>query len=109
MAAGFALCEDLGINSKGVPTKDSLKKYNTLNAADMPAVKTILVEEGGDKGPFGAKSIGEISTVPGAAAIVNAVNNAPVSYTHLVYRKRLYNTVYLMICQYTKFIKIYFC
>lgn len=25
MAAGFALCEDLGINSKGVPTKDSLK------------------------------------------------------------------------------------
>ena len=76
MAAGFALCEDLGINSKGVPTKDSLKKYNTLNAADMPAVKTILVEEGGDKGPFGAKSIGEISTVPGAAAIVNAVNNA---------------------------------
>lgn len=76
MAAGFALCEDLGINSKGVPTKDSLKKYNTLNAVDMPAVKAILVEEGGDKGPFGAKSIGEISTVPGAAAIVNAVNNA---------------------------------
>lgn len=76
MAAGFALCEDLGINSKGVPTKDSLKKYNTLNAVDIPAVKAILVEEGGDKGPFGAKSIGEISTVPGAAAIVNAVNNA---------------------------------
>lgn len=76
MAAGFALCEDLGINSKGVSTKDSLKKYNTLNAVDMPAVKAILVEEGGDKGPFGAKSIGEISTVPGAAAIVNAVNNA---------------------------------
>ena len=76
MAAGFALCEDLGINSKCVSTKDSLKKYNTLNAVDMPAVKAILVEEGGDKGPFGAKSIGEISTVPGAAAIVNAVNNA---------------------------------
>ncbi len=76
MAAGFALCEDLGINQKGVPTKDSLKKYNTINAVDMPRVKAILIEEGGDKGPFGAKSIGEIATVPGAAAVVNAVNNA---------------------------------
>ena len=35
-----------------------------------------LVEHPGDDGPFGAKSVGEIATVPTAPAIVNAVNRA---------------------------------
>ncbi|RUU52298.1 hypothetical protein EOD07_27130 [Mesorhizobium sp. M2C.T.Ca.TU.002.02.1.1] len=34
------------------------------------------VEEGEPTGPFGAKAVGEIATIPVAAAIVNAVNDA---------------------------------
>ncbi|MDD4160569.1 MAG: molybdopterin-dependent oxidoreductase, partial [Synergistaceae bacterium] len=76
MSLGYALCEDLGIDDSGKAVKDTLRKYHTLNCADMPRVKTILVEDGGDNGPYGAKSIGEISTVAGSAAAVNAINNA---------------------------------
>ena len=42
----------------------------------MPDVKVLLVEHPGDDGPYGAKSVGEIATVPAAPAVVNAVNRA---------------------------------
>jgi CO/xanthine dehydrogenase Mo-binding subunit len=47
-----------------------------VNAPDMPDVKVLLIEHEGDDGPFGAKSVGEISAVPTAAAVINAVNHA---------------------------------
>jgi CO/xanthine dehydrogenase Mo-binding subunit len=43
---------------------------------DVPQVKTIMVESGDGAGPFGAKGIGEPSTVPVAPAIANAVCDA---------------------------------
>jgi xanthine dehydrogenase molybdenum-binding subunit len=50
----------------------------------MPDVDIILVEKNEPGGPFGGKSIGEISTVPTAAAVVNAVNRAlDTQLTHL--------------------------
>jgi len=55
---------------------DGFKNYHMVNAPDMPDVQVLLVEHEGDDGPFGAKSVGEIATVPTAPAIVNAVNNA---------------------------------
>lgn len=76
MALGYGLCEDLAINEHGHITKDVLSKYHTLNGVDMPHVRSILIEDGGDDGPFGAKGIGESAAVAGAAAVVNAVNNA---------------------------------
>ena len=36
----------------------------------------MLVEEGGDEGPFGAKTIGEVCTIAGTAAIASAVSDA---------------------------------
>jgi xanthine dehydrogenase molybdenum-binding subunit len=36
----------------------------------------LLIEHEGDEGPFGAKSVGEISALPAAPAVVNAVNQA---------------------------------
>jgi CO/xanthine dehydrogenase Mo-binding subunit len=47
-----------------------------LKASEMPRMQVLLVEEGEEPGPFGAKSIGECSTVPSAPAVVNAVSNA---------------------------------
>jgi len=76
MGIGYALYEEVQIGSDGSIRNSNFKDYHVINAPDMPLVKTLLVEQGGDEGPYGAKSIGEIAFVPVAAAVVNAVNNA---------------------------------
>ncbi|MGM0438301.1 MAG: xanthine dehydrogenase family protein molybdopterin-binding subunit [Bacillota bacterium] len=76
MGVGMALMEEIEYDENGIPENPSFSNYHLVNAPDMPDVDVILVEEGGDKGPYGAKSIGEIATVPVAAAVVNAVNDA---------------------------------
>lgn len=76
MGIGYALYEEIRIGRDGSILTNSFKNYHVLNAPDMPEVKSLLIEAGGDEGPFGAKSIGEIAMVPVAAAVVNAVNNA---------------------------------
>ena len=38
--------------------------------------RVLLVKHDGDDGPYGAKSVGEIATVPTAPAVVNAMNHA---------------------------------
>ncbi len=77
MGIGMALIEDLAVDSETGRTRNaSFSKYHLVNTPDMPPVKVILIEQGKDNGPFGAKSIGEIATCPTAPAIVNAVNHA---------------------------------
>lgn len=76
MALGYGVREELEYDTKGYPVTTSLKKYHPFNSADMPRVKTILIEDKFGDGPFGAKGIGESATVAGAAAVVNAINNA---------------------------------
>jgi xanthine dehydrogenase molybdenum-binding subunit len=76
MGIGMALMEELAFDAKGRPSARNFDKYHMINAPDMPPVNVILVEEGEDGGPFGAKSIGEIAATPVAPAVVNAVNRA---------------------------------
>lgn len=76
MGIGMALYEDLPYDEKGRPKVTNFDKYPLVNAFDMPDVDILLIEDGEPGGPFGAKSIGEIATVPVAAAVVNAVNRA---------------------------------
>lgn len=76
MGIGYALTEHLDVDERGRAGVAGFKNYHMLNAPDMPDVRVLLVEHEGDEGPFGAKSVGEISTVPTAAAVVNAVNRA---------------------------------
>jgi CO/xanthine dehydrogenase Mo-binding subunit len=77
MGIGYALSEELRVDpSSGKITNAHLKKYPTIKAKHMPPVNIILVEELEEPGPFGAKSVGEIATIPVAAAIVNAINDA---------------------------------
>lgn len=76
MGIGMALTEEITWNSFGQPSCDNFNKYHLINSADMPDVDVLLIEEGEPGAPFGAKSIGEIATVPPAPAIVNAVNRA---------------------------------
>ena len=76
MGIGMALSEELTYDPSGRPRNDTFSRYPLVNAPDMPPVDILLVEEGEPGGPYGAKSIGEICTVPTAAAVVNAVNRA---------------------------------
>ena len=76
MGIGYALYEQVDVDAAGRSGADGFKNYHMVNAPDMPDVQVLLVEHEGDDGPFGAKSVGEIATVPTAPAVVNAVNNA---------------------------------
>jgi len=76
MGIGFALCEEVGLDDGGRPAPGGFKNYHVVNAPDMPDVRVLLVEHDGDDGPYGAKSVGEIATVPTAPAVVNAMNHA---------------------------------
>jgi xanthine dehydrogenase molybdenum-binding subunit len=76
MGIGYALYEHLDVDDAGRSGVDGFKNYHIVNAPDMPDIQVLLVEHSGDDGPFGAKSVGEIATVPTAAAVINAVNHA---------------------------------
>ncbi|WP_138159165.1 xanthine dehydrogenase family protein molybdopterin-binding subunit [Peptoniphilus catoniae] len=75
MGGGAALIEEVITGSNGVATK-SFKDYHLINAFDAPETKVEFIEDGQTDGPFGAKSIGEVSHVPVAPTVAGAVNNA---------------------------------
>ena len=76
MGMGMALSEEVSLDARGRVTAGRLSRYTVPNAPEMPRIQVALIEEGEELGPFGAKSIGEIATVPVAAAIINAINHA---------------------------------
>lgn len=76
MGMGMALSEDITFDKNGKIQNDRFGRYMVVNAPDMPDVKVLLVEEGEEYGPYGAKSVGEVATVASPAAIINAINNA---------------------------------
>jgi 4-hydroxybenzoyl-CoA reductase subunit alpha len=75
MAAGWALTEELQ-SRNGKIINDNFRDYKLLLACDAPEMTVIEVESCEPEGPYGAKEAGEGLTVPGAAAIANAVYNA---------------------------------
>lgn len=76
MSIGMALYENIDINESGVVKSRNFSKYHLLNAPDTPVIRTLLIEEKEPKGPYGAKSVGEIAAVTPAPAILNAINDA---------------------------------
>lgn len=74
---GYALFERMEINQRTKKTLSTdLLHYRIPQAGDMPQLHVDIVDSYEPTGPHGAKSVGEVSTVPVAPAIVNAVNNA---------------------------------
>ncbi len=77
MGIGYALFEDIDIEkSSGSMRGDRFSRYHLVNAPEMPTVNILLVEKNEPTGPFGAKAVGEIATIPVAPAVVNAINHA---------------------------------
>lgn len=84
LGLGFALMEEIEVDKNGRIKTENFNKYHIINAPDMPEVKILLIEEDEKTGPFGAKSVGEISAVAAAPAVINAINNAlDINITHL--------------------------
>ncbi|HSR11866.1 MAG TPA: molybdopterin cofactor-binding domain-containing protein, partial [Thermodesulfobacteriota bacterium] len=75
MGIGYALLENLQWKD-GRTLNPSFCTYKIVNAPDMPPVQTRFIETDDPLGPFGAKGIGEPTTIPTAPAIANAIANA---------------------------------
>ena len=71
---GLALSEQLVLD-EGRVTNPNLAEYKLPTSQDVPELITVNVPTGGP-GPFNAKAIGELPSVPGAGAIANAVADA---------------------------------
>lgn len=77
MGLGYALMEQIEINNMvKKPMSSDLLHYKALLTEDMPETHTYIAKGYEPKGPLGAKSVGELSTVAVAAAIANAVAKA---------------------------------
>jgi CO/xanthine dehydrogenase Mo-binding subunit len=72
---GYALMEEL-ILKDGVIKNKTFLDYHIPTAADVPPIKTIVVEAADEFGPFGAKGVGEAGIEPVAGAVGNALYNA---------------------------------
>ncbi len=74
---GFGLQEELAVEDGRVTTA-SFADYKIPTAADLPELRTVLLdeEEGGGWGPYRIKGIGEQSNSQAAPAIANAVADA---------------------------------
>ncbi len=71
MGLGYAATETLEATD-GSPS-GRMAKLGLLKASRVPPVEIIILEEPLTDAPFGARGIGEISTVPVAAALANAL------------------------------------
>jgi len=75
MGQGYALTE--GHPTKdGYPVKKLYKDLGLPKASDTPLYKLILIEDPEPIGPYGAKGVSEVATVPITPAILNAVSRA---------------------------------
>ena len=74
MGVGYALSEELQM-SKGFLISDRMRDLKILRADETPEIIVKTVEVKDPVGPYGAKGIGEIGTVPTAAAVANALTS----------------------------------
>ncbi len=75
MGLGIALQEEF-VLEEGVPKSTSLARYKIPSIERTPEIVPIIVEDEASEGPYGAKGIGEIPSIPTAPAIINAIYNA---------------------------------
>jgi selenium-dependent xanthine dehydrogenase len=75
MGLGHALMENF-IVEDGLMVTDRLARYRIPSIVHTPKIKSFIVEHPTLEGPYGAKGIGEIVTIPTIPAITNAIYNA---------------------------------
>jgi putative selenate reductase molybdopterin-binding subunit len=75
-ALGFALYEDMIFDQEGRLVNARLGPYRVLKANEIPVIDVIFVQTEEHSGPFGAKSVAEISIDGVAPALVSAIHDA---------------------------------
>jgi xanthine dehydrogenase molybdenum-binding subunit len=75
MGLGNALTEEF-IVENGYVVTDHLARYRIPGIMLTPEITSIIVEHPVEAGPYGAKGVGEISSIPTTPAITNAIYNA---------------------------------
>ncbi|HUI90445.1 MAG TPA: molybdopterin cofactor-binding domain-containing protein [Anaerolineales bacterium] len=75
MGLGNALTENFIVEDGHVVT-DRLARYRMPGIAITPNIIPIMVEHPAKDGPYGAKGVGEIVSIPTTPAITNAIYNA---------------------------------
>ena len=75
MGYGFACLEDLA-EDDGQITAANLGEFKLASMNDVPVLRTVLVEGGQGVTPANVKPVGELTNVPVAAAVANAVADA---------------------------------
>jgi xanthine dehydrogenase molybdenum-binding subunit len=75
MGLGNCLTEDY-IMEAGRPFTDVLARYKMPSIKHTPIIESIVIEDPTADGPYGAKGVGELSSIPTTPAICNAIFNA---------------------------------
>jgi CO/xanthine dehydrogenase Mo-binding subunit len=76
MGIGLALQEEILFDDEGRQINPNLTNYIMPTSLDMPEIDVDIVPNYDPTGPFGAKGVGEPTSVPTAAAIANAIYDA---------------------------------
>jgi xanthine dehydrogenase molybdenum-binding subunit len=75
MGLGNALTEEF-IVENGYVVTDHLARYRVPGIMLTPEITSIIVEHPVSSGPYGAKGVGEVCSIPTTPAITNAIYNA---------------------------------
>ena len=75
MGLGNAITEEF-IMDNGYVVTDHLARYRIPGIMLTPEITSIIVEHPVEAGPYGAKGVGEICSIPTTPAITNAIYNA---------------------------------
>jgi aerobic carbon-monoxide dehydrogenase large subunit len=73
---GNALYEFCGYDERGYPLTTTLEEYLLPAVLDVPKVEIVSMESPTPLNPLGVKGAGEAGTIPAAAAIISAIENA---------------------------------
>ena len=75
MCIGYTLTEHY-IQEDGVPWTNVMARYKAPSITHAPKIISHIVEHNTAAGPFGAKGVGELPSIPTSAAITNAIYRA---------------------------------
>ncbi|MGE0628765.1 MAG: xanthine dehydrogenase family protein molybdopterin-binding subunit [Hyphomicrobiaceae bacterium] len=73
---GNAVLEQMRWDAGGQPLTTNFAEYLIATAPELPRFETMFVQSPSPNNPLGAKGAGEVGTIPAAAAVISAIENA---------------------------------
>jgi carbon-monoxide dehydrogenase large subunit len=73
---GNALLECMIYDAGGQPMTTTFAEYLLPGATEVPAINTLFKQTPSPLNPLGAKGAGEVGTIPAAAAVIGAIEDA---------------------------------